>query len=179
MALPESVALVNEDEDDEDPSSRKPLALVLCSVLSILVFFITLGNIELNKLSRADKRQLNEDDFFTPFDYEAALNPTTTPNPEEGSMIPYMEKNMEFAGATQLVWRNVLIPSECCARCQNDARCRVWVLDSETHECSLKWLEPNATLEKVPKQSLGMIRTGLPWYPFKQLTKKRSNVGNQ
>ena len=158
MAPPEAVGLVDPDLDDLDEdsqSSAKPLALVLFSVLSVLLLFITVGTIDLNKWTEAEHRKLNEDDFFTPFDYEAALNPTTTPNPEEGSMIPYMEKGMEFAGATRLVWRNVLIPSECCARCQNDARCRVWVLDSETHECSLKWVEPNATLEKVPKKSLG------------------------
>lgn len=163
MAQPEAVGLVDPDLDDLDEdsqSSAKPLALVLFSVLSVLLLFITVGTIDLNKWTEAEHRKLNEDDFFTPFDYEAALNPTTTPNPEEGSMIPYMEKGMEFAGATRLVWRNVLIPSECCARCQNDARCRVWVLDSETHECSLKWVEPNATLEKVPKKN---YISGLPF----------------
>lgn len=128
--------------------------MVLFSLISFILLCIYEGTKDLDQLGAASHRQLNDDDFFTPFDAEAAVNPTTTPNPEDGSMIPYMERGMEFAGATRLVWRNVLIPSECCARCQNDAQCRVWVLDSDTHECSLKWVEPNATLQKVPKQNL-------------------------
>mmetsp|Transcript_45138 Transcript_45138/g.84240 ORF Transcript_45138/g.84240 Transcript_45138/m.84240 type:complete len:425 (+) Transcript_45138:30-1304(+) len=99
--------------------------------------------------------------FFSPVDYEAALNPSTTLSPSEGGMVPVMEEDVVYAGATQFVWRNVLIPAECCARCQNDARCRVWVLDSQTHECSLKWVEPDEQLLKVAKQG---STSGLPFH---------------
>ncbi|CAJ1459958.1 unnamed protein product, partial [Effrenium voratum] len=58
------------------------------------------------------------------------------------------------------VWRNVLYPAECCARCQNDARCRVWVLDAKTHECSLKWADPNSLPTKIAKSG---CTSGLPF----------------
>eukprot|EP00438_Fugacium_kawagutii_P036794 Skav208747 [mRNA] locus=scaffold1871:18584:24131:+ [translate_table: standard] len=153
MAPPEAVALVDdegrESEEERERQNSRTLAMVLFSLISFILLCIYEGTKDLDQLGATSHRQLNDDDFFTPFDAEAAVNPTTTPNPEDGSMIPYMERGMEFAGATRLVWRNVLIPSECCARCQNDAQCRVWVLDSDTHECSLKWVQPNATLQKA------------------------------
>lgn len=151
---------VNEDED-EDEGWRPPamLGIMMVGLVTFLILAIMWATPQFDT-GVSEHRKLNQDDFFAPFDYEAAVDPTTTANPEGGSMIPYMEEGMEFAGATRFVWRNVLIASECCARCQNDARCRVWVLDSETHECSLKWVEPNASLKKVPK--LNHI-SGLPF----------------
>ena len=152
---------VNEVNEDEDEGQRPPamLGILMVGLVTFLILAIAWATPQF-ETGVSKHRQLNEDDFFAPFDYEAAVDPTTTANPEGGSMIPYMEEGMEFAGATRFVWRNVLIASECCARCQNDARCRVWVLDSETHECSLKWVEPNASLKKVPK--LNHI-SGLPF----------------
>ena len=93
-------------------------------------------------------RALNEDDFFSPFEANVL---TTTASPDD-------MQGIELVGQTRYVWRNVLIPSECSARCQNDARCRVWVLDTQTHECSLKWVEPNASLQKIfkPKSISGL-----------------------
>eukprot|EP00439_Symbiodinium_sp_Y106_P072060 s42_g13.t1 len=98
--------------------------------------------------------------FFSPVDYEAALNPTTSLSPHDGSADVSMEKDVAYTGATQFVWRNVLIPAECLARCRNDARCRVWVLDTQSYECSLKWVEPNERVQKVSKP--GSV-SGLPF----------------
>jgi len=150
---------VNEEDEDEGWRPPAMLGIMMVGLVTFLILAIMWATPQFDT-GVSEHRKLNQDDFFAPFDYEAAVDPTTTANPEGGSMIPYMEEGMEFAGATRFVWRNVLIASECCARCQNDARCRVWVLDSETHECSLKWVEPNASLKKVPK--LNHI-SGLPF----------------
>ena len=165
----EQVCLVLEADGQGQKSPKGPksrtawvaTAVVTCGALGLLGFWSLLP--KKGQVKQEKRRQLNEDDFFTPFDYVSALNPTTTmANPEQGGMIPQMEKGAEFTGATRFVWRNVLIPSECCARCQNDARCRVWVLDTETHECSLKWVEPNATLQKVAKPNFISGRANRP-----------------
>ncbi|CAE8741616.1 unnamed protein product [Polarella glacialis] len=92
---------------------------------------------------------------------EAPKPATTTAAPR--MPIDYcglVEKDIEYNGAAHTVWRNVLSPEVCCAKCQVLAACRTWVLDTVNHMCILKTLSPNATLSKI---SSTRSISGLPY----------------
>lgn len=147
---------------DEAPSFRKLLAgLALVGLTSSLLLAACMTRTITSPLISETQAEVQLDSgLFTPVDYEAALNPTTSLSPHDGSADVSMEKDVAYTGATQFVWRNVLIPAECLARCRNDARCRVWVLDTQSYECSLKWVEPKERVQKVSKP--GSV-SGLPF----------------
>lgn len=85
---------------------------------------------------------------------------SNTEQEPEGIPCSLMEQDVEFVGETKVIWRNLLEPSECCAKCRHEAKCRTWALDANTNECKLKWLPADATISKVRRN--GVI-SGLPF----------------
>jgi hypothetical protein len=103
--------------------------------------------------SESDAEQKSVDD-------EAALGMSKSTESAEGVPCSHMEQDTEFVGETKVIVRNMLHPSECCAKCRQVGECRAWALDASTNECKLKWLPPTATITKVRRSG---VTSGLPF----------------